>query len=91
MPDPDDRIAASVPFVPPVSQVLTDEDLLGALRRLPAQFQEVVVLCDVEEMTYKEISVALGIPLGTVMSRLHRGRALLRAALEKGEVLHAVR
>jgi RNA polymerase sigma-70 factor (ECF subfamily) len=91
VPDPDDRIAASVPFVPPVSQVLTDEDLLGALRRLPTQFQEVVVLCDVEEMTYKEISVALGIPLGTVMSRLHRGRALLRAALEKGEVLHAVR
>ena len=91
VPDPDDRIAQSVPFVPPVSQVLTDEDLLGALQRLPAQFQEVVVLCDVEEMTYKEISAALAIPLGTVMSRLHRGRALLRAALQKREVLHAVR
>jgi RNA polymerase sigma-70 factor (ECF subfamily) len=91
VPDPDDRIAQSVPFVPPVPQVLTDEELLGALRRLPVQFQEVVVLCDVEEFTYKEIAAALDIPLGTVMSRLHRGRGLLRAELQKSEVTHAVR
>jgi RNA polymerase sigma-70 factor (ECF subfamily) len=51
------------------------------LRRIPAPFQEVIVLCDVEELTYKEIAEALAIPLGTVMSRLHRGRALLRAEL----------
>ena len=38
-------------------------------------------LCDVEELTYKEIADALAIPLGTVMSRLHRGRALLRNEL----------
>jgi RNA polymerase sigma-70 factor (ECF subfamily) len=67
--------------VPPVPQQLTDEDLLGALRRIPAPFQEVIVLCDVEELTYKEIADALDIPIGTVMSRLHRGRALLRAEL----------
>ena len=79
--DPDDRIGLATPFVPPVAQELTDEDLLGALERIPAQFQEVVVLCDVEDLTYKEIADALAIPLGTVMSRLHRGRALLRAAL----------
>ncbi len=41
----------------------------------------VIVLCDVEELTYKEIAGALKIPVGTVMSRLHRGRALLRAEL----------
>jgi len=79
--DPDDRIGQATPFVPPLPQQLTDEELLAALRRIPAPFQEVIVLCDVEEMTYKEIADALAIPLGTVMSRLHRGRALLRAEL----------
>ena len=43
------------------------------------------MLCDVEEMTYKEISQALDIPVGTVMSRLHRGRTLLRSQLTHGE------
>ena len=79
--DPDDRIGHATPFVPPVPQELTDEALLGALERIPVPFQEVIVLCDVEELTYKEIADALSIPLGTVMSRLHRGRALLRAEL----------
>src|SRR5262249_56422959 len=79
--DPDDRIGNARAFVPPVPEELTDEDLLGALRRIPAPYQEVIVLCDVEELTYKEIADALAIPLGTVMSRLHRGRALLRNEL----------
>jgi RNA polymerase sigma-70 factor (ECF subfamily) len=79
--DPDDRIAQTIPFVPPVPQQLTDEEILGALARIPASFQEVILLCDVEELSYKEIAAVLGIPLGTVMSRLHRGRALLRAEL----------
>src|SRR6478672_719155 len=48
--DPDDRIGHATPFVPPVAQELTDEDLLGALARIPPQFQEVVVLCDVEDL-----------------------------------------
>jgi RNA polymerase sigma-70 factor (ECF subfamily) len=80
LPDDDDRIA-TLPFVPQVPQTLTDEDVLAALRRLPERFQEVIVLCDVEELSYKEIAAALEIPLGTVMSRLHRGRALLRSEL----------
>ena len=79
--DPDDRIGHATPFVPQVPQELTDEEFLGALGRIPVVFQEVIVLCDVEELTYKEIADALAIPLGTVMSRLHRGRALLRAEL----------
>ena len=49
--DPDDRIVQATPFVPPVSQELTDEELLGALARIPVLFQEVIVLCDVEELT----------------------------------------
>jgi RNA polymerase sigma-70 factor (ECF subfamily) len=81
VPDPDDRIGQSVPFVPPIPQQLTDESVLAALRRIPEAFQEVIVLCDVEELTYKEIADVLAIPVGTVMSRLHRGRALLRSEL----------
>lgn len=83
--DPDDVLASTLPFVPPVPEHLTDEDLLGALRRIPPQYQEVIVLSDVEELTYKDIAKALSIPIGTVMSRLHRGRALLRQELTSGK------
>ena len=79
--DPDNRMANTIPFVAPVPETLTDEDILSALGRLPVPFQEVIMLSDVEELTYKEIAEALAIPLGTVMSRLHRGRALLRSEL----------
>jgi RNA polymerase sigma-70 factor (ECF subfamily) len=85
--DPDDRLAHTAPFVPPVSQQLTDEVMLANLRRLPLAFQEVIVLCDVEELSYKEAAEALDIPVGTVMSRLHRGRAQLRAGLEAAETV----
>lgn len=79
--DPDDRIAQTVPFIPPVPQHLTDEDVLAALREIPEAYQDIILLCDVEGLSYKEIAGALSIPLGTVMSRLHRGRALLRQRL----------
>lgn len=79
--DPDNRIASTISFVPPVPEQLTDEDILAALRRIAPEYQEVIILCDVEELTYKEIAVALGVPLGTVMSRLHRGRESLRREL----------
>jgi RNA polymerase sigma-70 factor (ECF subfamily) len=73
--------------VPPVPQQLTDEALLASLRRLPLAFQEVIVLCDVEELSYKEAAKALMIPVGTVMSRLHRGRAQLRADLAAADAV----
>ena len=81
--DLDNRLAHMVPLVPPAPQRLTDAALLSSLRRLPFPFQQVIVLCDVEELSYKEAADALTIPLGTVMSRLHRGRAQLRAELER--------
>ena len=83
--DVDDALASTLPFVPPVPEQLTDEDLLRALRRIPGQYQDVIVLSDVEELPYKEIAKALSIPIGTVMSRLHRGRALLRQELTSGK------
>jgi len=76
-----ERAADAVPFTPPVPQELTDDEVLAALGRIPVPYQEVIVLCDVEEFTYKEIAAALSLPVGTVMSRLHRGRALLRREL----------
>jgi RNA polymerase sigma-70 factor, ECF subfamily len=89
--DPDDRLAHTLPFVPPVPQQLTDEALLESLRRLPVPLQEVIVLCDVEELSYKEAAGALAIPIGTVMSRLHRGRAQLRLAIPTADMVVAGR
>jgi len=79
--DTDEQIAETVAFEPPTPENVTEQEVLQALKRLPQQFQEVVILSDVEDMTYKEIADALSIPTGTVMSRLHRGRKLLRAEL----------
>lgn len=85
----EERVSNVVPFVPPVPDHLTDEDILQALQQIPQHHQEVILLCDVEELTYKEIAAALAVPIGTVMSRLHRGRELLRAALTSAGVLPA--
>ncbi|WP_457623059.1 RNA polymerase sigma factor SigE [Nocardioides secundeburneus] len=58
-----------------------DDDIETALATLPPDFRVAVVLCDVEGLTYEEIANILGAKLGTVRSRIHRGRAMLRAAL----------
>ena len=55
--------------------------VIDAITALPIIYREVVLLCDVEELTYKEIAQVLEVPIGTVMSRLSRGRNLLKQAL----------
>lgn len=60
---------------------LMDADVKGALDRLPEVFRNVVVLADIEGFSYKEIAEILSIPIGTVMSRLHRGRRQLQVKL----------
>lgn len=55
-----------------------DEEVEDALKRLPDQFREVVILCDLEGLSYAEAAQALGIPIGTVRSRLSRAREILR-------------
>jgi RNA polymerase sigma-70 factor, ECF subfamily len=87
----EERFAQTLAFVPPVPDHLTDEDVLGALRQIPETYQEVILLCDVQEMTYKEVASALNIPIGTVMSRLHRGRELLRVALSSNSAASIAR
>ncbi len=58
-----------------------DHDVQAALDALPPEFRAAVVLCDIEGLSYEEIADALDIKLGTVRSRIHRGRAQLRKAL----------
>lgn len=74
------------PAVPAPQEALAagGEDIERALAALPESFRVAVILRDVEELSYDEIARALEIPIGTVMSRIHRGRGLLRAALSKG-------
>ena len=68
-------------FEPPIPEAIQYEDILAALDAIPREFREVVLLSDVQEFSYKEIAEMLGIPVGTVMSRLSRGRKRLRVKL----------
>jgi RNA polymerase sigma-70 factor, ECF subfamily len=65
---------------------LPDEEIQHALASLPDQFRRVVLLFDVEGFSYKEIAQILGVPIGTVTSRLHRGRDALRKRIDPGAV-----
>ena len=59
------------------------ESVRTLLKELPVQFREVVVLRDIEDLSYREIAQAVDAPIGTVMSRLARGRGMLRAAWQR--------
>jgi RNA polymerase sigma-70 factor, ECF subfamily len=65
----------------PVAPEITDGEILAALDKLPTEFRSVVLLVDVEEFAYREVAGILSVPIGTVMSRLSRGRGLLRKHL----------
>jgi RNA polymerase sigma-70 factor, ECF subfamily len=76
------------PLTPPVRSAeaealerLADSDILQALRALPSEFRVAIYLADIEGYPYREIAEMMGTPIGTVMSRLHRGRAKLRQQL----------
>jgi RNA polymerase sigma-70 factor (ECF subfamily) len=65
----------------------SDRELVQqALEQLPVAYREVLLLCEVEEMSYQEISATLSIPMGTVMSRLSRARRALRASVQTTQV-----
>ncbi|HSR15257.1 MAG TPA: sigma-70 family RNA polymerase sigma factor, partial [Gemmatimonadales bacterium] len=72
-------------FAPPPEEVLAtvrlSEDVQQALLELPYEFREAVVLCDVVGLAYDEIAQAVGVPVGTVRSRIHRGRHMLKEKL----------
>jgi RNA polymerase sigma-70 factor (ECF subfamily) len=78
----DERLESSLPT--PGEQLADaglDHDVAAALAALPPEFRAVVVLCDIEGLSYEEIAAALEVKIGTVRSRIHRGRAQLRTAL----------
>jgi len=66
---------------PPLPEHITDEEMLAALATVPEDFRSVVLLVDVEEFSYKDAAGILNVPIGTVMSRVSRGRRLLREKL----------
>lgn len=72
--------------LPPVRAAQTDtlemRDLESALHALPSEQREILLLVALEEMSYDEVAVTLGLPIGTVMSRLSRARQKLRAQME---------
>jgi RNA polymerase sigma-70 factor, ECF subfamily len=69
---------------------LLSDDVLKAVDSLPIDFRLVVILADLQEFSYKEIAEILDVPVGTVMSRLYRGRRLLQKALANHAVLSGV-
>ncbi len=94
--DPEDREDALQKETATPESILIEqanrEVVQQALGELPLHFREVLLLCEVEEMSYQEISETLMIPIGTVMSRLFRARKALRDVLKQkfGGGLHGV-
>jgi RNA polymerase sigma-70 factor (ECF subfamily) len=63
-------------------QVMIGDEVANALNSLPFDFRTVIILCDIEGFTYEEMAKILDIPIGTVRSRLHRARNLLKEKLK---------
>lgn len=68
-------------FAPPEAGASLSKVTQGKLAALPAMFRDVLTLIDLDELTYREAATELGVPVGTVMSRLHRGRKMLASQL----------
>ncbi|MBM3672699.1 MAG: sigma-70 family RNA polymerase sigma factor [Actinobacteria bacterium] len=85
LPDDAERVLPESPSAEDASAQLADE-IQAAIAALPEEFRVPVVLCDVADQSYEQIAAALDVPLGTVRSRIHRGRGLLRDALKDFEL-----
>ena len=82
LPEDERNLALASPSPDEVlASVRLSEDIQSALLKVPLDFRECVVLCDVVGLTYEEIAEAVEAPVGTVRSRIHRGRRMLRELL----------
>ena len=81
--DPELEVATSHSVTPELLllQRESEQKVMTALASMPVHYREIVLLCEIEEMSYKEIAQVLAVPIGTVMSRLARARKMLRQAL----------
>ena len=86
----EEYLEENLAWTPSLPDHLTDNDILAALEEIPQNFKSVVLLVDVEEFAYKEVGEILEIPIGTVMSRLSRGRKLLRERLADVAVSYGI-
>jgi len=88
----DDAIPEAATQATPESILLArvaGDAIQRALESLPLHYREVILLCDLEELSYQEIGQALSIPIGTVMSRLSRARRAMRGLLSAKEVIQS--
>ena len=74
-------LESNLTYTPPIPEQLSDSEFLAALEAMPSDYRAVVLLVDVQEFAYKEVAEILSVPMGTVMSRLSRGRKMLRERL----------
>jgi RNA polymerase sigma-70 factor (ECF subfamily) len=81
----DEMISGEDAVKPEQESRLALSDIASALERLPAAHREVLLLIALEEMSYREVAEIIGVPVGTVMSRLSRARGSLRAMLDDGD------
>lgn len=94
--DESDGVSLATDNITPESLLLQLEDsqtVMNAVAELPIAYREMILLSDIEELSYKEIAQVLAVPIGTVMSRLSRGRKMLRQALladSPGRSTHAM-
>jgi len=82
-----DEVADQLAWSVPASEREAMRDISNAMNRLSVEHREILLLISVEELTYREIAEELGIPLGTVMSRLARARDHLRSIMQDGKVV----
>jgi RNA polymerase sigma-70 factor (ECF subfamily) len=82
-----DSAEVNLPVTPPQDQRLDLRDLNRALRKLSAEKREVILLIGLEQLSYDEAAKVLGVPVGTVMSRLSRGREDLRLLMNRGSAI----
>ncbi|MDH3260058.1 MAG: sigma-70 family RNA polymerase sigma factor [Acidimicrobiia bacterium] len=84
LPEEIDRVASYSSPAPDqvLAAVRLGDDIQAALLELPYDFREAVVLCDIVGLSYEEISAAIAAPIGTVRSRIHRGRKMLKERLQ---------